>query len=130
MTDEKAIRHDYLQVIKLGFTWYFTEEKKEAIVAKAPMDVVFNARLSEGVISAHVVDVTTLTCPEPLMMLRQALRQEESGTYCLVFATDPSTQRDFKSFCQFTGHGFLAMTENELSSWQLGTVYSFLLRKK
>ena len=130
MTDEKTIRRDHLQVLQLGMAWYFSQESKKSALIADEREVIFEASLRGEIIFAHVVDLTTLQCPEPLMMLRQALRQESSGSYCLVVATDFSTTRDFKSFCQFTGHGFLAMAEYDQELEQLPAVYGFLLRKK
>jgi tRNA 2-thiouridine synthesizing protein A len=48
------------------------------------------------------VDLRALFCPEPLMMLRQHVRQREAGDLLLVLATDPSTQRDIPAYCRFT----------------------------
>lgn len=52
----------------------------------------------------EVLDATGLMCPEPVMMLHSKIDEIESGVTLKVLATDPSTERDFKKFCQFLGH--------------------------
>ncbi len=50
------------------------------------------------------LDTTGLLCPEPLMIVRNKIREMQSGQRLLVLATDPSTHRDFTNFCRFMGH--------------------------
>ena len=52
----------------------------------------------------HNVDAIGLHCPEPLMIVRNKVRQMASGETVSVIATDPSTVRDFTNFCRFMGH--------------------------
>ncbi|MFA5677941.1 MAG: sulfurtransferase TusA [Pseudomonas sp.] len=53
------------------------------------------------------LDARGLFCPEPVMMLHNAVRDLEEGQCLLVLATDPSTQRDIPRFCSFLGHQLL-----------------------
>ena len=53
------------------------------------------------------VDATGLRCPEPLMVLRHRMMDMDSGQVIKVTATDPSTTRDFPSFCNFLRHELL-----------------------
>ena len=53
------------------------------------------------------LDATGLNCPEPVMMLHQAIRRAQPGQVVEVWATDPSTQRDIPKFCQHLGHRLL-----------------------
>jgi tRNA 2-thiouridine synthesizing protein A len=53
------------------------------------------------------VDATGLRCPEPVMMLHAAIRRAGVGDVVCLTATDPSTQRDVPSFCEFLGHSLL-----------------------
>ena len=46
-----------------------------------------------------MLDTQGLNCPEPVMMLHQAVRKSSSGTIIKVLATDPSTTRDIPKFC-------------------------------
>ena len=68
------------------------------------------------------LDATGLICPEPLMLVRNKVREMRSSEVLRVRATDPSTGRDFNNFCRFMGHELLA-DRNE------GGVYSYWIRK-
>lgn len=58
--------------------------------------------------SDEEIDATGLVCPEPLMIVRNKVRNMASGEVLHVLATDPSTGRDFSNFCRFMGHELLA----------------------
>ncbi len=64
----------------------------------------------EGIDSAefdHKLDAAGLLCPEPVMMLHQAMNDAKVGEVVYVIATDPSTERDITNFCHFLGHELL-----------------------
>ena len=63
-----------------------------------------------------------LVCPEPLMLVRNRVREMASGEILHVQATDPSTGRDFTNFCRFLGHELL----NEAHD---GDVFEYWIRK-
>jgi tRNA 2-thiouridine synthesizing protein A len=50
------------------------------------------------------LDALGLRCPEPVMMIRKAMRELACGELLKVIADDPSTQRDIPKFCQFMDH--------------------------
>ena len=52
-----------------------------------------------------------LRCPEPVMMLHQAIRKSQSGDVVEVFATDNSTSWDIFMFFAFLGHELLLQEE-------------------
>ncbi len=52
---------------------------------------------------AHL-DAIGLLCPEPLMMVRNRMREMRPGERLHIVATDPSTRRDLRDFCRFMGH--------------------------
>lgn len=54
------------------------------------------------------LDAMGLMCPEPLMIVRNRVREMATGQVLHVVATDPSTSRDFRNFCRFMGHDLLA----------------------
>jgi tRNA 2-thiouridine synthesizing protein A len=54
------------------------------------------------------LDATGLVCPEPLMIVRNRVREMIPGQILHVVATDPSTSRDFRNFCRFMGHELVA----------------------
>jgi len=66
----------------------------------------------------HTLDAQGLTCPEPVMMLHNSIRDAEIGEVIKVIATDPSTERDIPKFCEFLGHELLAeLTADGLFSY-------------
>jgi tRNA 2-thiouridine synthesizing protein A len=50
------------------------------------------------------LDTSGLRCPEPVMMLHNALRKVAVGDVLKVIATDPATERDIPRFCHYLGH--------------------------
>ena len=49
------------------------------------------------------------------MMVRNKVREMQSGERVLILATDPSTHRDFLNYCRFLGHSLEhAETGNEI----------------
>lgn len=69
------------------------------------------------------VDATGLTCPEPVMMLHNAVRDAKAGEVLRVIASDPSTQKDIAHFCEFLGHELISSTsEND--------IFVFLIKKR
>ena len=53
------------------------------------------------------IDALGLKCPEPVMLLHSAMRKIQGGERVRLVATDPSTERDVRNFCQFLGHELL-----------------------
>lgn len=70
----------------------------------------------------YYTDTRGLSCPEPLMIVRNKIREMKVGECLLVLATDPSTERDFRNFCRFLGHTL------ELTEVAHG-VYKYVIRK-
>lgn len=69
------------------------------------------------------IDATGLVCPEPLMLVRNRVREMHPGEVLHVIATDPSTGRDFRDFCRFMGHALLAEQRD-------GAVLEYWIRKR
>lgn len=61
----------------------------------------------------YELDALGLRCPEPLMLLRNKVREMNQGDVIKVLATDPSTSWDFVNFCRFMNHEMLEKIENE-----------------
>jgi tRNA 2-thiouridine synthesizing protein A len=57
--------------------------------------------------ATQTLDAIGLTCPEPLLLVRNRLRGMTRGQVLHVRATDPSTKRDFENLCRFMGHRML-----------------------
>lgn len=73
------------------------------------------------------LDTSGLHCPEPVMLLHQAIRKSQSGQIIHVVATDPSTLRDIPKFCLHLGHELLMQQQQQHN----GKVqYLFDIRKK
>jgi tRNA 2-thiouridine synthesizing protein A len=70
----------------------------------------------------HDLDAVGLVCPEPLMLVRNRVREMHSGEVLHISATDPSTGRDFNNFCRFLGHELL-------DSECCDNVYHYWIRK-
>ncbi len=68
------------------------------------------------------LDARDLLCPEPLMLLRHQVREMQVGEVIHILATDPSTERDFRSFCHFLGHELLRI---DMAS----DLYEFYIKK-
>mgnify|MGYP001305047503 FL=1 len=68
------------------------------------------------------LDATGLVCPEPLMLVRNRIREMEAGAVLHVLATDPTTKRDLDQFCRFMKHEML-------DSKALGEILEFWIKK-
>lgn len=73
--------------------------------------------------SDALLDARGLNCPEPVMLLHNAVRDLGAGAVLKVLASDPSTCRDIPKFCSFLGHQLLQQRE------EAGT-YLYWIRKK
>lgn len=70
-----------------------------------------------------ILDASGLTCPEPVMLLHNKVRDLPAGALLKVIATDPSTQRDIPKFCTFLGHQLVQQQQEEFR-------YLYWIRKK
>jgi tRNA 2-thiouridine synthesizing protein A len=70
----------------------------------------------------HYVDASGLLCPEPIMLLHNAVRDADGGDVIKMLSTDPSTERDITRFCEFLGHELVAQDKQ-------GDDFYFWLRK-
>ena len=59
------------------------------------------------------LDTLGLRCPEPVMLLRAAVRKMDVGEVLLIIADDPATTRDIPGFCDFMDHQLIAQEVNE-----------------
>ncbi|MBJ9951908.1 MULTISPECIES: sulfurtransferase TusA [unclassified Acinetobacter] len=68
--------------------------------------------MSEPLPTANIqLNTRGLRCPEPVMMLHQAIRKSKSGDVVEVFATDNSTSWDIPKFCMHLGHELILQEE-------------------
>jgi len=82
------------------------------MTGQATVDTGFDAEL----------DAAGLPCPMPLLKAKLELNRLASGQILKVIATDPGSQRDFRSFATLAGHRLLREEAEE------GT-YRYWLRK-
>ena len=68
------------------------------------------------------LDATGLRCPEPLMLVRNAMMDIESGQVLKIIATDPSTSWDLPKFCKFLDHELIDQKVDD-------GIYSYWIRK-
>lgn len=69
-----------------------------------------------------LVDASGLTCPLPLLKAKQALNKLQSGQVVHLVCTDSGSVKDFKVFCDQSGHHLVDSTNDD-------TTYAYWLRK-
>ena len=69
-----------------------------------------------------LLDVKGLICPMPLLKAKRALNAMEIGQTLRVLATDHTSQQDFITFSEQSGHHLISSSISE-------GVYNHLLRK-
>lgn len=70
-------------------------------------------RVESGAAPAVTVDACGLSCPGPIMKLKQAAGDAADGTVLCVKATDPGFARDAQAWCQSTGNRFVSQTSDK-----------------
>lgn len=70
----------------------------------------------------HKLDTSGLSCPEPVMMLHNKIRDIAVGEVLEILATDPATTRDIPKFCTFLGHELIDQRQD-------GDNYLYWVRK-
>lgn len=63
-------------------------------------------QMADTVVDAEL-DAIGLECPMPLLKAKLELNRLASGQVLKVIATDPGSQRDFRSFAKLAGHALL-----------------------
>lgn len=80
-----------------------------AEVGKPEMRKTFPAQSTEVSPSQVVrIDACGLSCPGPIMKLKQAVDSASAGTVINIEATDPGFARDAQAWCESTGNTFVA----------------------
>ncbi len=69
------------------------------------------------------VDARGLSCPLPLLKAKKALNALSEGAMLRVLSTDPGSVRDFRVFCEQSGHLLLESVEES-------GAYIHILRKR
>ena len=72
------------------------------------------------------LDFKGLQCPLPVLRANKAMRALAPGTLVEVLVTDANAPKDFRSYCETTGHAFIDSVEEDGA----GGVIRVTLRKK
>ncbi len=109
------------QLLALTFctAMIFTDAGAVIVAMREPCSMSKKIDLSQA---DHQLDALGLRCPEPVMMVRKAIRNINQGETLLVEADDPSTTRDMVSFCEFMDHTLLAKKTDQAP-------YQYLIKK-
>lgn len=70
-----------------------------------------------------VLDLKGLSCPLPVLRANKALRGMGAGQRLRVLATDPASVKDFKAYCEQTGHALIAVSQDR-------DTYTFVIQRK
>jgi len=70
-------------------------------------------------VADHQLNTLGLKCPEPVMLLRQKVRNIALQETLLIVADDPATVRDIPSFCRFMEHQLINQQTIEKPFWYL-----------
>lgn len=52
----------------------------------------------------EVLDCSGLSCPQPILKTKKAIKGMSSGQILKMTSTDPGTNKDMITFCEKTGH--------------------------
>lgn len=94
-----------------------------ALFIQGEFNQIFKIFEREKSMTTQTLDTTGLNCPEPVMLLHQAIRRMQSGDVLNMTATDPASSRDVPNFCRHLGHTLI-------DSYQDGDVYYYTIQKK
>lgn len=109
-----------------GWKTYSSVFKNDSIKDMKTNDLgetIIGSAKEESVEAHHVVDVTGLTCPMPVIKLKKGIDQLESNQVLELHATDRGTLNDIPAWSKNLGHTLLK-TEQD------GPVIKFWLKKK
>ncbi len=68
------------------------------------------------------VDAKGLSCPMPIVMSAQAVKNVPAGQLIEVLATDPGSVKDFAAWTRSTGNAIVDQTEDD-------GVYRFVIKR-
>ncbi len=71
----------------------------------------------------EIIDCKGMTCPDPLNLLRQKIRQLQSQQQICIYSDDPASLREIPAFCKFMGHTLIKAPETSND-------YCYIIKKK
>ena len=78
---------------------------------------------TDGARNLREIDARGLACPQPVLLLREAVRELERGARVALLATDPLAPVDVAAWCLRAGHALVAQSES-------GGVYRFVVQRE
>ena len=72
--------------------------------------------MSDEIKADQVLDCSGLSCPQPILKTKKAIKAMASGQILMVTSTDPGTNKDMTSFADKTGNKLLKIDEKEGSA--------------
>jgi tRNA 2-thiouridine synthesizing protein A len=72
--------------------------------------------MSDEIKADQVLDCSGLSCPQPILKTKKAIKAMDSGQVLMVTSTDPGTNKDMTSFADKTGNKLLKIDEKEGSA--------------
>ena len=64
----------------------------------------------------EVLDCSGLSCPQPILKTKKAIKGMSSGQILQMISTDPGTNKDMLTFCKKTGNELLETEDNDGTS--------------
>lgn len=61
----------------------------------------------------ETLDCSGLSCPQPILKTKKAIKGMSSGQILKMTSTDPGTNKDMVTFCKKTGNELLEVVEND-----------------
>ena len=59
------------------------------------------------------LDCSGMSCPEPLILLKKAIRDSTKGDIVEIISDDPVSLRDIPAYCKFMKHELLSMPDDQ-----------------
>jgi tRNA 2-thiouridine synthesizing protein A len=59
------------------------------------------------------IDATGLLCPQPLLLLKQAVKGLAAGSVVHIVVTDPHAELDFEIWCERFGHQLSCIEQHQ-----------------
>lgn len=64
----------------------------------------------------ETLDCSGLSCPQPVLKTKKAIKGMSSGQILKMTSTDPGTNKDMVTFCEKTGNELLQVEEGDGSA--------------
>jgi len=72
--------------------------------------------MSDQITPNEVLDCSGLSCPQPILKTKKAIKGLDSGQILKMTSTDPGTNKDMITFCEKTGNELIKVVEGDGSA--------------